>query len=308
LITWTIGAGGLLGSAIQRNSPHSFTGPVIPWQDTTQASELLRRTAQSFAQAAGDSDWAVIWAAGSASTSSSAEQAALELQTLTAVVDAVREQPPAGVGVFFLASSAGGVYAGAENPPFDDSTPPAPLSAYGELKLAQEQAARRALEDVCSVVIGRIANLYGPGQNLDKLQGLISRLALASVTKQPINMFVSLDTMRDYIFTEDAAMVCLHWIAQAHRDSGHQQTIKVIASGQPVSLAYLIHLAQDIGKVKVPIAFGSHSSSSAQALDLRLRPTDAAQIEHLIRTPLAVGTKLVYLDILERFRLASAVS
>ena len=54
-------------------------------------------------------------------------------------------------------------------------------------------------------MIGRFSNLYGPGQNLGKLQGLISRLALSAVTRQPINIFVPLDTIRDYVYVDDAA-------------------------------------------------------------------------------------------------------
>jgi hypothetical protein len=39
LITWTIGAGGLLGSAIQRHVEHSFDATEIPWSNEQQAVE-----------------------------------------------------------------------------------------------------------------------------------------------------------------------------------------------------------------------------------------------------------------------------
>ncbi|HBJ72175.1 MAG TPA: hypothetical protein DDY88_00320 [Actinobacteria bacterium] len=302
MITWTIGAGGLLGSAIKRASQRNFSAPSIPWDNQADAIHVLRVTAQEFAKQIQDEDWAIVWAAGSASTSSSAAEAELELRSLTALTEAIREHRPAGHGVFFLTSSAGGIYAGAADPPFDEHTEPVPLSAYGELKFAQEQQSISALADVYSVIVGRLSNLYGPGQNLDKLQGLISRLALASVTRQPINMFVSLDTMRDYIFTDDAASICLYWMRKALLSNEHTCSMKIIASGQPVSLGYLIHLMQDITRTKVPVAFGSHASSAAQALDLRLRPTGGAEVERFIATPLAAGTKLVYLDIVERYQ------
>ena len=52
-----------------------------------------------------------------------------------------------------------------------------------------------------AVLVGRIANLYGPGQNLAKPQGLVSQLCLANLTGQPLSIYVSLDTLRDYLST-----------------------------------------------------------------------------------------------------------
>jgi len=305
VITWTIGAGGLLGSAVQRLNPNTFTASTIPWADTERAVHALDANAREFQKQSGENDWAVVWAAGNAATASTKENTDLELQTFTSFVESLNSFRPVGRGAFFLTSSAGGVYAGSQQPPFSIETPTHPLSAYGELKLEQEQVALNKLRNVCPVVIGRISNLYGPGQNLHKLQGLISLLARASITKQPINMFVSLDTMRDYIYCDDAAAVVMHWVNEALINQPTQSTLKIIASGHPVSLGSLIHLMQDIGRTKIPIAFGAHDSASSQALDLRLIPTHDVETERLIQTTLAAGTKNVYLDILHRFQQAT---
>jgi UDP-glucose 4-epimerase len=302
LITWTIGAGGLLGRAITRRLPAGFDPGPIAWGEPARAAAQLSAAAAQFVDAAGEGRWAVIWAAGNAATASTEHDAAAELATFTALVDAIAQARPRGHGAFFLSSSAGGVYAGSTSPPFDATTPPQPLSPYGSLKLAQEALVRERLAGTCSVVIGRIANLYGPGQNLEKLQGLISRLALATVTKQSINMFVSLDTMRDYIYCDDAAAVIVHWVQRAIDSPTPDARIVVVASGQPVSLGYLIHLVQDIARTRIPVAFGVHASSTAQARDLRLNPTTDADVIRLIATPLAAGVKLTYLDILERYQ------
>ncbi|MDD2859040.1 MAG: SDR family oxidoreductase, partial [Candidatus Nanopelagicales bacterium] len=230
MITWTIGAGGLLGRAITRRLPAGFDPGPIAWDDPQQAAEQLRAAAAQFLDTAGQGRWAIIWAAGNAATASTEADAAAELATFTALIDAIVEARPRGHGAFFLSSSAGGVYAGSSSPPFDATSPTHPLSPYGELKRAQEDLARERLAGTCSVVIGRIANLYGPGQNLEKLQGLISRLALATVTKQPINMFVSLDTMRDYIYSDDAAAIVVHWVHRALDAPAPQAHVVVIAS------------------------------------------------------------------------------
>lgn len=304
MIIWTIGSGGLLGSAIMRQATRhgmaTFDAGTIPWSDREAAIRAITHAADDFvARAAGD-EWGIAWAAGSVATASTPGEADQERIVFERAISAIAERLPRGRGAVFLASSAGGVYAGCSEPPFNERTEPVPLSTYGQLKLDQERIAEAAMRGKCPVVIGRISNLYGPGQNLQKLQGLVSRLALSAVTKQPITMFVSLDTIRDYIEVDDAATVALHWLSKAAKEQANEPQIRVIASGQPVSLGALIHLTQDITRTKFPVAVGNHSSASAQARDLRLSPSDDGHVAPLIRTTLPAGVKRVYLDILAR--------
>jgi UDP-glucose 4-epimerase len=298
LIIWTIGAGGLLGSAIQRHVKHSFNPSSIPWLDEQQSMKVLANNYSEFKDSVGSNAWAIIWAAGSATVSASTESAEQELRVLESLLNVIAANPPEGKGVFFLSSSAGGVYAGSSNPPFDISTTPISLSPYGEFKLKQEMATKEILGNTCAVVIGRFSNLYGPGQNLDKLQGLISRLALAAATRQPINIFVSLDTIRDYIYVDDAARIALQWVEEAITQPKTTSTA-IIASGEPTVLGQLIRLVQDVSRTKVPVALGTHSSSAAQVADLRLVPTPTREAE-LTRMSLPAGVKMVYQDILTR--------
>jgi UDP-glucose 4-epimerase len=298
LIIWTIGAGGLLGSAIQRHVERSFEASSIPWREEQRSKQVLANNYRAFKDSVGTNDWAIIWAAGAATVSASTEAAEQELRVLESLLREIAANPPAGKGVFFLSSSAGGVYAGSSNPPFDVSTMPISLSPYGEFKIKQELATTEILASTCAVVIGRFSNLYGPGQNLDKLQGLISRLALAAATRQPINIFVSLDTIRDYIYVDDAARIALQWVDQSINEPS-TTTTAIIASGEPTVLGQLIRLVQDVARTKVPVALGTHSSSAAQVSDLRLVPTPTRESE-LTRMSLPAGVKLVYQDILAR--------
>ena len=302
MITWTIGAGGLLGSAVVRRSPRAFTGSQVTWGTGTAAPEAWAADVRRFRAEAGDDPWGVMWAAGAATVSSSDEDAAAELATLDALLHCLRTDPPAGRGAFFLTSSAGGVYAGSAAPPFDEATEPRPLSAYGELKVRQESAARDVLADTCPVVIGRISNLYGPGQNLAKLQGLISRLAMTAATQDPLNIFVPLNTIRDYIFVDDAAAAALHWTGLAIGDQPHDPMVRVIASGEAVTVGHLIRTMRVVTKRRIPTAHGSHPSSAGQVLDLRLVPSGAGDLDALPATPLPAGVKAVYLDILARLQ------
>lgn len=298
MITWTIGAGGLLGSAIDRRSTRSFTAARVPWTDPGPSRTILRTELRRFRDAAGDEPWAIAWAAGAATVGSSAAQAAGELEILTGLLGDVRDEPPAGRGAFFLTSSAGGVYAGCQNPPFDTTTIPAPISAYGELKMRQEAAATEILEGVCPLVIGRVSNLYGPGQNLAKLQGLISRLALAALTHRPINIFVPLGTIRDYVYVDDAADSAVRMLEDAAAGRPGASSVRIIASGEGTTIAQLLRIAQDISRKRVPVALGSHASAQSQAPDLRFIPTPVAGRAGRPSTPLAVGMKRVFDSVL----------
>ncbi len=306
MITWTIGAGGLLGSAINRQALNSFEARPIPWSDRQASIDTLVNELARFTSETSGGQWAIVWAAGAATVSTSVEQTEIEIDVFQAFVTQLAETAPSGPGAFFLASSAGGVYAGSSNPPFSTDSAAASLSAYGDLKLRQEESAREALTRVCSVIIGRYSNIYGPGQNLGKLQGLISRLALSTATRQPANIFVSLDTMRDYIYVDDAARLTLEWIEYAIRDS-RSCLIVIIATGEPVALGQLIRLMQDVSRSKVPVALGTHASSSAQVLDLRMSPSTIPGQQAPTLMSLPAGIKRVYLDILQRSQRESAI-
>lgn len=293
--TWIIGAGGLFGSALARAAEDPFLGPTIPWQHPDAALTVLTSTLENFSQTT-DGDWCIAWAAGRATTSSSREEVAEELTLFTQFIDHLAEHQPTGRGVFLLTSSAGGVYAGSAHPPFTSASTPHPLGTYGDLKLAQERVTQGALRS--PVVTARVSNLYGPGQDLRKIQGLLSRLALAAVTKQPVRMYVPLDTIRDYIHSDDAAIRALHWVRIALQ--AQESAVRVVASGQPQTLGHVIALMRDITRVRIPVAMGVDASASAQSPDLRLIPDHDAVTTALPLTPLPAGMKQVYLDIVQR--------
>jgi UDP-glucose 4-epimerase len=293
---WVVGSGGLLGSALSRElnrNPHFtiFTDKKINWANPDHINQTFKKDFHELIEQAGTNPWAVIWAAGRASTSTTKTDTETELVTFMSLIEVISNT--SHQGTFFLTSSAGGVYAGSSNPPFSIDASPKPLSPYGELKLAQEKVAKEQLPENCKVIIGRVSNLFGPGQDVNKLQGLISQLVVSALTKKPIDIFVSLDTLRDYIYVDDAAKIIANLVIRESRT----QSTHIIASGQPVSLGYLIQLAQDISRTRIPIAIRAHASSAAQARDLRLIPTDNLNNN---TTTLPAGIKNVYLDILQR--------
>jgi len=296
MLTWVIGAGGLFGQALVRGSDNVFHAQRLPWEDEIAALAALSESLSAFRRQAPE-DWTIIWAAGHATTSSSPEQTAAELRLFTAFIEHLKQNTPSGKGVFGLTSSAGGVYAGSSDPPFTSSTTPVPLSAYGHLKLDQERIAQTLSPEI-PVVSLRLSNLYGPGQNLTKLQGIISHLALAAITRNPINIFVPLDTLRDYIYVDDAALQAIHWINEAQLSQ--QSSLRVVASGLPQTIGRVVSIMTSMAHARIPIAFGYSSSAEYQAHDLRLIPDRYSQTALLNKTPLPVGAKLVLDDLVYR--------
>ena len=291
--TWIIGSGGLLGSALLGEFPEAFQGEKIDWANPRQSVSDLEKNLRKFCAVAENDPqpWLIIWAAGHATVSSDQEICRTELSVFSDFIAYLQDNLPTGQGTFFLTSSAGGVYAGSTGAPFSAESIPAPISDYGTLKLAQESVAQNLTG--LRVVIGRLSNLYGAGQDLNKLQGLVSRLVKAGLEKEAVNIFVPLDTIRDFIYVQDAAAT----IASVVRDPQSPDLV-VIASGEPRSLGTVIAQVQDVLRVKIPIAYGAHDSGSSQASDLRMIPT----VPNPQSTPFPVGVKAVITDLLDRLQ------
>jgi UDP-glucose 4-epimerase len=127
---------------------------------------------------------------------------------------------------------------------------------------------------------------------------------MAAATQEPLNIFVPLDTIRDYIYVDDAAAMALHWARVALDEQPEAPVVRIIASGDAVTVGQLIRTMRVVTKRRIPIALGSHPSSASQALDLRLTPSGTGDLEALPATPLPAGVKAVYLDILRRLQRA----
>lgn len=291
--TWIIGSGGLLGSALLHEFPGAFRGERINWDDPGQSVSDLKHNLKEYRTVVENDPqpWLIIWAAGHATVSSDQKICQTELSVFSDFIAYFQDNLPVGPGTFFLTSSAGGIYAGSTGAPFSADSAPAPISDYGTLKLMQESIAQN-LTGV-RVVISRLSNLYGAGQDLNKLQGLVSRLVKAGLEKETVNIFVPLDTIRDFIYVQDAAAT----IASVVRDPESPDLV-LIASGEPRSLGTVIAQVQDVLRVKIPIAYGAHDSGSSQAPDLRMIPT----VPNPQSTPFPVGVKAVITDLLDRLQ------
>jgi UDP-glucose 4-epimerase len=280
----------------------------LPWADddafeaavSANMDRLLERAEQD------DGTWAVFWAAGAAVTSSTIDQLEHELSQLELVVAEIgRRVQASGLGhrgSLFYSSSVGGIYGGSTNPPFTEQTNPHPLSPYGRYKLKAEQAVADLSSSGVRVLNGRIANLYGPGQRLDKMQGLISQLARAQYSPSPASIYVSLETVRDYIYVTDCAdLICDAMERLSGEPAGSEHT-KILASGQGTTIATLLGHFRTLAKGHPHVMLGSSPSASMQAHDLRVMSTTWADLDKRELTPLPAGIRATMEDIVLRLQ------
>jgi UDP-glucose 4-epimerase len=324
VLAWIFGRGGLLGShllrAIARSMPDvqcwDCIVPSFAWSDRLLLDTQLERAVQSFAQAVRSAhrSWMVFWAAGSGVVGSSRDALAAETATwerLLNLLDGALLRPEdARQGLVFLASSAGGVYGNSPDAPLTETSLCAPISDYGRSKLAQENALRAwaGTRPAVSYLIGRISNLYGPGQNLAKPQGLISHLSRRLIYNCPVHIFVSLDSIRDYIFAED----CAEQIVQSLRFLGqrldgerprNKGLVKLFAGEEAISLAQIVGVFAHLANKRHPrVISAANWITKEQPRSLQFRSMVDPDVRSLSRTSLAVGIHRVYQHQLALYR------
>lgn len=282
----------------------SVTVPArVRWADPDAAVTDLSDALRTVRETGGP--LRVLWCAGAGVTATPQHVLDTELEVFRRFLAVVAEMDADDRArtVFFYASSAGGLYAGASEPPFDEETIPAPLAPYGHAKLRAE-AGLAALSAVgIRVLVGRIANIYGPGQDLGKPQGLISQLCLAHHTARPIGVYVSLDTLRDYVFVDDCAEMVLDMVERGETLARAEAPVtKIIASQQSVSIASLLGEMRRIYKRAPRVVLASSPHARQQARDLRFRSITWPEIDRRSFRTLAAGIAATGEDIGLRVR------
>jgi UDP-glucose 4-epimerase len=302
-LAWVVGAGGLVGrhvAAELAGAGSEVMTSQVPWRDEAAAVAVLTEEADRFRRARAGRPWTLAWCAGAGVVATGADELAEEERVFAAVVEhLVSAVQPGEDGVVFLSSSAGGVYAGSVDPPFTEGSSPAPLVAYGRTKLSMEGLLRDGVAGTAlRAVLGRLANVYGPGQTLGKPQGLLSQLCLADATGASLPVFVSMDTLRDYLFVVDLARMVRRSIELARGEAPGSATVKVFASGRPVTVGHLVGEARRV--FHRPLRTIPVSGGRGQVLDLRMRSTRWPEVDALATTTLPAGLSVTAADVRAR--------
>jgi UDP-glucose 4-epimerase len=139
-------------------------------------------------------------------------------------------------------SSGGTCYDPQVDPPYSETSPTAPVTAYGRARLQMERLlAERHQPDGLHGLALRIANVYGPGQRAGTGQGVIAHWLDSARAGRPLHVFGDVDTQRDYVYVGDVARAfCL--ADQAFAADRLNVEVLNIGTGVPTSLADIVEV------------------------------------------------------------------
>ena len=294
---WVLGSGGLLGSALCRALGRDgtrlfFAAERFGWASASQFEPQLEAAVQAFAASIGATDrWEIYWAAGVGTMGSSDRDLALETGFLTQLLRLVDSESSlaARPGAVAFASSAGAIHAGSPYNIITENTSPAPTTAYGREKLRQEDLVR-SIADANGrrdVLLARFSTLYGPGQSFGKQQGLLAHIARCILRSRPIQIYVPLDTIRDYIAADDAATAMIAAL-RAPSEAPHVLT-KIIASEQPTTVAEIISIFRRIARRAPRVITSAGNLTGIYSRRVQFQSVVAPKCTGASRTSLFVG-------------------
>ena len=279
---------------LAKDSRSIFSSRAIGWTGPHASRDLVSGLA-GLLRAAGTGSWQIFWCAGAGVTDSDPVKLETEVLVLQAFLVSLARLSPSTLsrGSIVLTSSAGAAYGGSTGAPFTERSEVQPLGHYGAIKLrAEEMLQQLSSQTGISIFVGRIANLYGPGQSLNKRQGLVSMLCFSTVTRMPISIFVPLDTLRDYIYVDDCARILAacgqRLISQR---SGRSFHMKIICSGRAVSVAAVLGQFRQVSGSRPLVIMGTSRSAALQSRDLRLRSEYWPDLDLIPRTTFSVGIR-----------------
>jgi len=217
--------------SLRRNSPWKDSGALY--------RQLIVLAGQGSLEGAPCID--LVWAAGTAGFAAGESECAKELEVFEAFVVAVeqiRDSGAAGMPLrVHLISSAGGLYEGQRL--VDTDSQPAPSRPYGRLKLRQERLCTDRL-GTFDTLIYRLSSVYGyirPGKRL----GLVTTLLGNTLSQRMTRISGRLDTLRDYLWVEDAAG---HIGGRILAEEGSTGAVSILASSRPASIHEIRSIVQ----------------------------------------------------------------
>ena len=305
--TLVIGGGGLIGSSLRKAFIREFgyhqQTHAVPWENIEDAVSILRRNVNDFLTECGTEAWVIAWCAGRGGFSSTSADLASERIYLNCVLDELTESRNNN-GVFFFASSAGAIYTESGSQVFTEKSPTSVSNDYGRHKLEQENVVTQFAQNTkTKCVIGRLVSIYGPNQNLQKPQGLISRLCLSTLNRQVTDIYVPLGTTRNYLFADDAANMIVayisHVILQESEKSGHV-FLKIFCSYSSHSISTICKEVGVVARQKVLINAHVREDSDLYPSYFNVDSVTTPDLTWMCQTTLSAGIGSVFQSLKSR--------
>jgi len=294
---WVIGSSGLLGSAMIRMLKGQGCDLFEPseriaWRQESMVDRQMAAAVQEFANCAGSGPgWEIYWAAGIGTMGSSDADLALETRMLGLLLRTIESIPDlvGQPGALAFASSAGAIYAGSRGDVIDERMPVAPTTPYARAKLAQEDLLRAFAQthQKMSVLLARMTTIYGPGQANGKQQGLLAHMARSIVRNHPIQIYVPFDTIRDYLFVDDAAATVVVNLRALNSQS--RVKTRIVAAEQPTTIAEIVSVFKKLARRAPRIATSASKLGALYSRRVQFRSVETPKIASPSRTTLLIG-------------------
>lgn len=281
---------GLLGSAILRavrpdaTSRTLCVAATIPWHDKPTAVDAVRVHVESLLSSESPR-YDVYWCAGRATPrgdGSLADDEVNYFESLMAELEKASPEQRARVRVF-VASSAGALYSTSNDLAATETTPVEVRDSYGAAKARVESVAVDcAYRMDFGLVVGRISSLFGPGQSLDKPQGLLNHVAWSVLTRQPVVIHVDRMSTRNYLHVADAADLAVECMGSCQAS---EIRIQNVCSHRHYSIAEIIQIAERTFARRANVIYAGSGIRS----DLRVTSDHPELIRRHSRRSLASG-------------------
>lgn len=309
ILSWVVGGSGLLGRAVSQEV--ASRGEVwkpnhpIDWSDQEKFTRSLTDALEQFRLVVDSRNciWNIYWCAGIGTIGSSANEVESEVRQVAFFARELelRMGSASNRGTVFYSSSAGGVYGGSVGELLDERSMTHPNTAYGEMKvqcedLLKELSSRLALR----VVIGRISSIYGVGQRLEKQQGLITVACLSLLKHQTFNVYVPLDTTRNYIHVMDAALMIVNLTFKTAVLDDVRVAEKLICSENNLSVASVIHLISEVYGRRPRMVLVETTTTRTYRKNFSLRSVVHLDTQPRSFLPTQIGISQIRLDLLKR--------
>lgn len=138
-----------------------------------------------------------------------------------------------------LTSSAGTVYDPDLPGPYREDLPTRATSRYGAAKLALERLLLDHADRIPTVIL-RLSNVYGPGQRVDRSQGVLAYWLRAAAAGQPLTLIGDPGTTRDYVYVDDVVDCMLRLSARHRTGTVPPPLILNVGSGVSTTLGDLL--------------------------------------------------------------------
>ena len=290
------GKNGLIGNSIvdslKRSNQTVFSNSRIDWGNKEIVAEQIRDSVSGFFDTTNDENWVIFWFAGKGGFSVPQEQFDFDEGNFRCLLETVEEHLK-HPGLVVLSSSAGALYSSNSDLRFDETSSIDPNSSYGKMKMRQEEALSAfSSRTGCPSLVTRISTVYGPGSDFKNGYGLINHLCLADITRTPLEVFVPLETSRNYIYSADAGEMVVRF-ALSYRNGENKMQIRNVVAPSSASIAEIVSTCSKIFKRKVVFSNRIDNRQISYNTRFDIISLYCDEIEPIYWTPISVGISQV---------------